>query len=281
MTICKHSVKAAFGNAVATYDDSAVVQREILNRLLAKLKLMSVDVKSLLDLGSGTGMAQSELCLRFGSNSYFPLDIALPMLEFANKNISECVRTSVCADAEALPYKAEVFDVIFSASTLQWCNEITGVFTDCLRILRPKGLLIFSLFGPDTLHELRHSFAHVDSKPRVKSFTDMHELGDQLLQAGFSSPVMEAEKLTVEYSDPMQLLRDLKSTGATNKLADRPRGLLTKRQIEAVLNEYQQFRLPNGAYPATYEVVYGHAWKADLTKPQNKNEGEWQPIRFS
>ena len=281
MTICKQSVKTAFGNAVNTYDDSAVIQSEILIRLLAKLKLMTVDVNALLDLGSGTGGAQNELQTLFGEQTYFSLDIALPMLEFANKQTAVNVHSSVCADAEALPYKSEVFDVVFSASTLQWCNDIAGVFTDCLRILRPNGLFIFSLFGPDTLQELRQSFAQVDSHPRVKSFVDMHVLGDQLLQSGYYSPVMETEKLTVEYSDPMQLLRDLKSTGATNKLQTRPRGLLTKRQIDAVLYEYQKFRLPNGKYPASYEVIYGHAWKSDVIDKPHNDPGEWQPISFS
>ena len=277
--INKQNVKTAFGNAVSTYDESAIVQSEILKRLIFKLKSISVKVDALLDLGSGTGSAQSELQHLYGNDNYYSLDIALPMLQFAIKNSKFELHTSVCGDAEALPYKANVFDLVFSASTLQWCNDIASVFADCLRTLRPQGLFIFSLFGPDTLRELRHSFAQVDSYPRVKNFADMHLLGDLLLQTGFSSPVMEAEKLTVEYQDPMQLLRDLKATGATNKLQSRSRGLLTKRQIDTMLNEYRKFQLPNGTYPATYEVVYGHAWKIESVPAPNRDE--WQPITFS
>lgn len=276
--INKQSVKTAFGNAVNTYDESAVVQSEILKRLLSKLTSITVEVNALLDLGSGTGSAQTELQNLFGNDSYYSLDIALPMLQFAKKNSQYELHTAVCGDAEALPYKASTFDLVFSASTLQWCNDIASVFADCLRTLRPQGLFIFSLFGPDTLQELRYSFAQVDSHQRVKNFADMHLLGDLLLQTGFSSPVMEAEKLTIEYRDPMQLLRDLKATGATNKLQSRPRGLLTKHQIDSMLEEYRNFQLPNGAYPATYEVVYGHARKMEPATARDHNE--WQPIKF-
>ena len=281
MTINKQSVKKAFGNAVDTYDASAVVQSEILTRLLAKLKFMTVEVDSLLDLGSGTGSAQADLQKLFGSQSYYSLDIALPMLQFARKNATVDLHTAACGDAEALPFKSEVFDLVFSASTLQWCNDMAAVFWDCFRTLRPNGLFIFSLFGPDTLHELRHSFAQVDPHPRVKTFVDMHLLGDLLLQTGFKSPVMEAEKLTVEYNHPMQLLRDLKATGATNKLQSRSRGLLTKRLIDSVLYEYQKFQLPNGKYPATYEVVYGHAWKFKSDPAPRHDPSDWQPVHFS
>ena len=278
--ISKSDVKATFGKAANTYDNAAVLQREILVRLLERTKSLSQKTDHILDLGSGTGLARQELQPHFNAKTYVELDIALPMLLFAKANVTNLSNAWVCGDAESLPFKGEVFDLIFSASTLQWCNDIAGVFSNCLHAMNVNGLFIFSLFGPDTLHELRHCFAEKDSYPRINNFTDMHVLGDQLLHVGFQAPVMEAEKMTVEYSDPMQLLRDLKSTGATNNLVNRSRGLLTKRRLDAVLQQYQQFRLPNGKYPATYEVVYGHAWKH---KPRNKDEDQsasWQPIKF-
>ena len=280
MTVCKNAVRATFGNAANTYDDSAIIQREILLRLLAKLKLMSLEVNAILDLGSGTGTAYNELQSQFGIESYLAIDLALPMLQYAHTSSAIPINKCVCGDAEALPFKDEVFDVVFSASTLQWCNNIADVFNDCLRVLRQKGLFIFSLFGPDTLQELRQSFAQVDPYPRVKTFTDMHQLGDQLVQVGFYAPVMETERLTLEYQDPMQLLRDLKSTGTTNQLQSRSKGLLTKRQLNAAMQKYEQFRLPNGKYPATYEIVYGHAWKGEVIKRGSTDVSEWQPVTF-
>ena len=206
ITVSKRAVKTTFGNAANSYDEHAIIQQEVLSRLLARLKLMSLEGNTLLDLGSGTGLACKELQDQCVTESYFAMDLALPMLQYAYANAAVPACRSVCGDAEALPFKDETFDAVFSASTLQWCNKIDVVFNECLRILRHKGLIIFSLFGPDTLQELRQSFARVDPYPRVKTFTDMHQLGDLLVQVGFYSPVMEAEKLTIEYQDPVQLL---------------------------------------------------------------------------
>lgn len=278
--ISKGAVKATFSKSVNTYDAAAVLQREVLARLLARVKLLSKQADCLLDLGSGTGLAREELQSYFNAKFHVELDIALPMLLFANANLTNRTCTWVCSDAESLPFKAESFNLIFSASMLQWCNDIDNVFRDCLRTLCTNGLFIFSLFGPETLQELRHCFAEEDPQPHVISFSDMHVIGDQLLQAGFHAPVMETETMTVEYQDPMQLLLDLKSTGATNNLANRSRGLLTKRRLNAVLQRYQDFRLPNGKYPATYEIVYGHAWKHASGEDEPFPSEEWQPIEF-
>ncbi len=280
MDLRKQSVRSNFGAAAQTYNSSSVVQKEILVQLLDRLKLMSLEVESLLDLGSGTGAASGQLQDLFGKESYVPLDIALPMLKFANQqNVNACTKY-VCGDAEALPFKADSFDIVFSASALQWCENTETVFHDCLRVLRTGGLLIFSLFGPDTLQELRACFEQVDPFPRVIPFSDMHVLGDQLVRAGFYAPVMEMDQITVEYSEPLQLLRDLKSAGATNNRQDRSKGLLTQKKLNAVIGEYQKFRLPNGKYPATYEVIYGHAWCAPSTKIHPESKGGWQQIHF-
>ena len=278
--ISKGAVKATFSKSVNTYDDAAVLQREVLARLLERAKSLSSQADCLLDLGSGTGLAREELQSHFNANIHVELDIALPMLLFANTNVPKRNCMWVCSDAESLPFKAESFDLIFSASMLQWCNDIANVFRDCLRTLCPDGLFIFSLFGPETLQELRHCFAEEDPNPRVISFCDMHVIGDQLVQAGFHAPVMEAETMTVEYQDPMQLLQDLKSTGATNKLTNRSRGLLTKRRLNAVLRRYQHFRLPNGRYPATYQIMFGHAWKHASGDLDAQSSEGWQPIEF-
>ena len=184
--ISKGAVKATFSKSVNTYDDAAVIQREVLARLLDRAKSLLKQTDCLLDLGSGTGLARQELQSHFKAKIHVEMDIALPMLFFANTNLAKGNCTWVCSDAESLPFKAGSFDLIFSASTLQWCNNIANVFRDCLRTLCPDGLFIFSLFGPDTLQELRYCFAEEDPHPRVISFNDMHVIGDQLIQAGFT-----------------------------------------------------------------------------------------------
>jgi malonyl-CoA O-methyltransferase len=281
MKVSRDKVKKAFAKAASSYNDAAVVQKEILARLLEKLKVLQADdVNTLLDVGSGTGLAREVLREQYGDTSYYALDFALPMLAWAKNEFKVNYQYAVCGDVEALPFQGESLDIIFSASTFQWCNDIGSAFHESCRCLKDQGLLLFSSFGPDTLKELRHCFAQVDNYPHVSSFIDMQSLGDGLLASGFESPVMESEIITVEYSDPMQLLRDLQNTGATNHLEQRARGLMSRQQLGAVIEEYKKFVLPNGKYPASYEVLYGHG-KKKLKPPLGQNSAdEWQPVLF-
>jgi malonyl-CoA O-methyltransferase len=134
------------------------------------------------------------------------------------------------------------------------------VFAEFHRVLRPGGLVHFTTFGPDTLHELRRAFAAVDDRSHVNHFADMHELGDGLVRAGFAEPVLDVDRHVLTYTDALALMRDLKAIGAHNVTSDRPRGLTGRRQLEAMQAAYERERR-DGRLPATYEVVYGHAWR--------------------
>ncbi|MDW3096030.1 MAG: malonyl-ACP O-methyltransferase BioC [Gammaproteobacteria bacterium] len=282
MKISKDSVKAAFAKAALSYNDSAVVQKEILVRLVEKLKVLQKDsVDTLLDVGSGTGLASELLREHYGSECYYAIDFASPMLAWAKNQFEVNYQYAVCGDVEVLPFRDNSLDVIFSASTFQWCNDVGNAFQECSRTLKEQGLLIFSSFGPETLRELRHCFAQVDDYPHVSSFIDMQSLGDGLLANGFDSPVMESEIITVEYNGPMQLLRDLQATGATNHIEQRLRGLMTRQHLNDVIKEYNKFILPNGKFPASYEVLYGHGWKKNQPSLGQNSINTWQPIKFS
>jgi malonyl-CoA O-methyltransferase len=117
---------------------------------------------------------------------------------------------------------------------------------------------MFSTLGPDTLKELRAAAGAA----RVHPFIDMHDLGDMLVAAGFAAPVMDMEMIGIEYAGAAGLVDDLKNTGQTNALADRPRGLAGKR-----FRERLRVEVPSRA---TFEVVYGHAWKIRRAEPEAK-----------
>lgn len=280
MLIDKNKVKTTFGKAAPKYDAAAVVQKEILVRLLEKLETLSVKSGNVLDIGSGTGLVSDRLMAMLDADSLISMDLALPMLQYSQQRGTDSSSVYVCADAESLPFIENSFDVIFSASTLQWCNDIGRVFDDCLRLLRPGGLFIFSTFGPDTLQELRSCFERVGMQNSVNSFIDMHLLGDGLLQQGYFNPVMEMDEIQLLYDQPVQLLRDLKMLGATNNTRERSKGLLSKQKLNEVLDHYEGFRLPNNKYPASYEVIYGHAWKREQSNYAAKSPSDWQPVVF-
>ncbi len=292
-TLDKRALRAAFDRAAAGYDAAAVLQREIGERLLARLDYVKLAPQRILDLGCGTGFALPALARRYRAATLLGLDLAPAMTRAARERCRPRLpfglgaRFSRCrfitADAEALPVASRSIDLVFSNLALQWCDP-QRAFAECRRVLRPGGLLLFASFGPDTLKELRAAWRAVDADTHVHSFTDMHDLGDALLHAGLADPVMDMEPLTLTYADVGAVLRDLKGVGAHNVASGRPAALTGKSRFMRFRAAYENFRHADGRIPATYEVVYGHAWAADTRGEESGGEargarGEgWRPV---
>ena len=262
----KRDVRRAFERAASTYDEAAVLQREVCARLMEHLEPMRLAPRSVLDLGCGTGHAFDALAKRFPGAALVGIDIAPAMLARAGDRSAWWQRllgarrpALVCADAERLPLAGACVDLVFSNLALQWC-EPSRAFSEAARALSNDGLFIFSTFGPDTLKELRAAFAEADGAPHVHRFVDMHDLGDALVHEGFADPVMEMETITMEYASVLAVARDLKAIGAVNSLPARSRGLPGRARWSRMTQAYERLRR-NGSLPATWEVIYGHAWK--------------------
>jgi malonyl-CoA O-methyltransferase len=269
--IDKHRARRAFSRAADTYDEVAVLQREIGDRMLERLDYVRLEPRVVLDAGCGTGAAIDSLARRYRKARIIALDFALPMLAHARRRGSWLRRPGcVCGDIEHLPLRDHSVDLLFSNVVLQWSTDLERVFAECCRVLRPGGLLMFTTFGPDTLKELRAAWAEVDGHSHVSPFSDMHDIGDLLVKASFADPVMDAEWLTVTYSGVDDLMRDLKVLGAGNATAERPRGMTGKERMAAMRSAYESFRSAD-RLPATYEVVYGHAW-APLQRRGDRGE---------
>ncbi len=160
---------------------------------------------------------------------------------------------------ERLPLARDSLDLVWSSLALQWVGAPDTAFREVHRVLKPEGLFLFATFGPDTLMELRAASADLDSHQHVNRFIDMHDLGDALVHAGFGNPVMEMERITLTYEALPGLLCDLKAIGAHTVLENRRAGLMGKAEWKRLTENYERFRR-DGRLPATYEVVYGHAW---------------------
>jgi malonyl-CoA O-methyltransferase len=174
---------------------------------------------------------------------------------------------TVCGDAHELPFTDRSFELVFSSLTLQWCENPLRVFQEIFRVLKPGGALVFSSLGPDTLRELRASWAAADAAAHVNEFIDMHLVGDMLVETGFAEPVMDMEYITLTYKEVTALLQDIKRIGA-NTVLDRAdnaagRGMTGKGRLAAMQQAYDAYRTGEGLYPATYEIVYGMAWGRD------------------
>jgi malonyl-CoA O-methyltransferase len=150
---------------------------------------------------------------------------------------------------------------VYANLALQWC-DLTSVFAEIQRVLRPGGLLMFSTLGPDTLQELRQSWAAVDNYPHINVFLDMHDVAEAMFTAGLADPVLDSDRHTLQYPDLVSMMRDLQQLGARNVNHGRRRGLTGKNTLKKVTHASEQFRI-NGQLPATYEVIYGHAWAGE------------------
>jgi malonyl-CoA O-methyltransferase len=273
-------VRRAFGQAAGSYDAHAVLQREVCDRLLERLEFMTLQPARVLDVGSGTGYGLEHLRARYAESECCALDIAPAMLQAARARLPQPTWAQrllpgpkrlthlVCADMEQLPLSPNSMNLVWSSLALQWAQDLEATFKEFHRVLAPGGLLMFATFGPDTLKELRAAFAAIDDAPHVNRFTDLHDIGDMLVHAGFSSPVMEMEMLTLTYADLKTLMRDLKGIGAHNAAAARRRGLLGKSAWARLEQAYEAHRL-DGRLPATFEVIYGHAWVGDKTQRED------------
>jgi malonyl-CoA O-methyltransferase len=262
--IDKHQLRRAFEKAAQTYDSAAVLQHEVGRRMLERLSLIKKKPRVILDLGAGTGHATQALLKRYRHSTVIAVDIASAMLKKTSQRCGVFRRPAlICADVEALPIHDASADLIYSNLTLQWCNDIDKTFQEFRRVTKVGGLLMFTTFGPDTLRELQASWATADNNIHVNAFLDMHDLGDTLVRAGFANPVMDMEMLTMTYRDITLIMQDLKLIGAQNKTWGRPRGLTGKTKFKRFLKAYEAYRTPDGLYPASYEVVYGHAWVAE------------------
>ena len=248
------AARRRFDRAAATYRAAARLETEIGTRMLERLDYMRVSPQRILDAGSGPAPQAAALAKRYPGALLLALDFSLPMLRQA-RALGWLARLrgarrplAVCASLGRLPFAANSVQLLWANMVLHWADDPGAALAEFQRVLAPGGLLMLSTLGPDTLKELRAAAGDA----RVHRFADMHDVGDWLLAAGFSAPVMDMEALTLEYRGLPALLADLRASGQTSARADRPRGL-AGRHLHAML--------ARAGSRASYEVVYGHAWK--------------------
>ena len=264
-------LRRRFDRAAACYDQFAGVQREITLRLLERLDLVQVDPGCVVDLGAGTGDGATQLGQRYPRAQVVAVDFSHAMLRQGQTR--EPVGDPVVADAFQLPLAPGTADLVFSSSTLQWCVPLAEVLQEISRVLRPGGLLMFSTYGPDTLHELQAAQRAAGMEGGVNEFSDMHPIGDLLLKEGYQDPVLDVERLDVSYASVHDLVRELKGIGSSRiePPATQP---CTRQQWQALTEAYPAD--DQGRVHATYEVIFGHA-----LAPSSRTRGETATVPVS
>jgi malonyl-CoA O-methyltransferase len=282
------AIRRGFARAAPRFYSAAVLQREVARRMAERLDYVRLQPSRVLDLGCGTGADLARLAGRYPGAQLLGVDFSFPMLGQAPRPAGWLSRLLgarsprqllLAADARALPVAVGSVGLVWSNQMLHWLADPLPVFREVGRILQAEGLFMFSCLGPDTLKELRRACAAVDGAPHVHGFIDMHDLGDMLTGTGFAEPVMDMEALTLTYDSFPALMRDLRDNGSVNSRTDRRRGLGGRHFWRDVEQTYEAHRR-DGKLPATFEIVYGHAWKA---RPRKTEDGraivDFQPRR--
>jgi malonyl-CoA O-methyltransferase len=254
---------------------SDFLRREIAARMHERLALVKIAPRRVLDAGCGVGADLVLLQRDYPGAQIVGLDAAPAMLAAAktpastlktiNAMLSRLLPAKagvdlLCADFGNLPFAPNSVDLVWSNLALHWHPQPDRVFAEWRRVLRVDGLLMFSNFGPDTFRELRTAFAAMDEAPHALPFVDMHDFGDQLVEAGFSTPVMDMELITVTYDTAAALLADVRALGG-NPLATRARGLVGRAAWARLLAALERGRRPDGKLGLSFEVIYGHAFR--------------------
>ena len=269
----------------ARVDGAQFLFREIARRMAEKLDLIKIDSKCVLDLGCGSGADLQSLVKRFpDATTVVGVDSSFQALnQFQDESVPESRLDSfltkflsgrskrqsqvklVCADFANLPIAGSSFDVLWSNLALHWHPEPDQVLREWFRVLSKNGLVMFSSFGPDTLREIRQAFAAIDDFPHTLPFVDMHDLGDMLVAAGFATPVMDVERITLTYADLDSLFCDVRAFGG-NPLSTQRHGLMGKSAMKTLRSEFEKKRGADGRMPITIEVIFGHAFKPIPTR---------------
>jgi len=255
-------VRAAFDRASASYESAARLQAEVAAELLERLEVFHFEPRVVLDLGAGTGRVTRELKRRYPWALVLALDLAPGMLREAQRHQQLWRRFErVCGDALRLPLRDASVDLVFSNLMLQWCEPLDAALLEVRRVLKPSGFFAFSTLGRDTLQELRTAWAQADGFNHVNHFPEVHEAGDALVRAGLMEPVLDVDRIELEYPDALTLMRDLKAIGAHNVTAGRSRALTGRARLARMQSAYETYRREN-RLPATYEIIYGASWGA-------------------
>jgi len=264
-----NQVKRSFSGASDSYDEHAVLQREIGDRLIAHLNFTKLEPKHILDVGCGTGYFTRLLRNKYKKSEITALDLSDSMVNTTRKAHNRRMpwhgrHLHSIGNATAMPFKDASFDLVCSNLAMQWIADPADMMTEMRRVLAPGGLMLFSTFGRRTLFELRQTLAEIDpvNAGLVLPFPDVMSLGDSMMKVAIEMPVTDADLFTLTYPDTISLVRELKGLGASaSAIRGRRSGLYGRALIRKLEEQYsEKHRNDDGRIRATFEALYAQAW---------------------
>ncbi|MDF2152499.1 malonyl-ACP O-methyltransferase BioC [Vibrio sp. CAU 1672] len=249
----KAAIASSFGKAAQSYDQHAAFQRDVGERLLARLP-QDLSGNTILDLGCGTGYCSA--ALRARGAQVVCGDISQAMLDKAQERCGTTGMLYRIADAEKLPFADNSFDYVFSNLALQWCADLSVALNEMRRVVKPGGRVLFTTLLDGSLAELRRAWGKIDAYQHVNNFITHNQVKIALAQARCHGHQLDLNTITVWYESAFKVMRDLKGIGA-NHVSGRSQGLTSRRVLLQVEREYQTFKNNQGLLPASYQVCFG------------------------
>ena len=256
----------------AGFADAGFLVREVVDRLVERLGDIRRDFRRVLVLGASQGLLEGALAARPGVELLVVADATAGMMPGSG--------LPVLADAEALPFGPNRFDLVVSPMILHWVNDLPGTLVQLRRCLAPDGLLLLVMPGGESLFELRQALIRAElqceggASPRVSPFADVRDAGSLLQRAGFALPVVDVDRIRVSYADPLRLLRELGRMGEANALLQRRPGPLRRPTLVRACELYrEQFGDAEGRVPATFDILFMAGWKPDPSQQQPAARG--------
>lgn len=258
-TVSRRDLKRRFDRAASTFDGADFVHAHARDSLLQRLEPVVINARTVVDLGCATGQASRALSRRYRGARLISVDLSREMLRGHSPARWFAKRSAVQADATALPFADHSVDVVFCNLMLPCVGNPDAVFAEVSRILSKGGVFAFSTLGPDSLLELRRAWRQADEGEHTFRFADMHDIGDGLVRAGLTDPVLDVDRLTVSYASAASLFADLTATGARNSLANRRNTLCGKHRFNA-MSDALEAQKSGDRFELGFELVYAHCW---------------------
>jgi malonyl-CoA O-methyltransferase len=254
------------------------LHQEVARRMAERLAIIKLQPERVVDWWSYTGAGAGVLAAAYPQAQRMEVEPNASLLDRSEQahvkpwwslRRRPADRATVVRDSAFEASLAEPADLVWANMMLHAVADPPALMARWQKALGTDGFVMFSCLGPDTLRELSALYRRLAWPAPTMNFVDMHDLGDMLVGAGFADPVMDQETLKLSWADAPSLLAELKTLGG-NASPDRCAGLRTPHWRARLEAELAALKGPDGRLYLSFEVAYGHAFKAAPKQPRAK-----------
>lgn len=244
--IDKTLVKKRFSKSLITYEDNAIIQKSMAEKLIRLLDKKHFD--NIFEIGCATGLLTKEINKKLTYKTLTTNDIVSKAKKYIEEVSGDI--NFISGDIEELEINTK-YDLIISNASLQWCNDIETTINKLINSLSDNGILAISIFGDDNFKEIKNIF-NIENKnynfESLKNFLTKYNA--QIL--------VEKDKLT--FSSLFEILKHIQKTGV-NAIKE---STLTKSQLKTLEENYKKCFSIENSLTLTYEPVYIIVQKNDI-----------------